>query len=200
MLNLRSGNHRDVVPECVRNTDLVIVDLDVLLEDFPLPERSVSKEITDYLHWKYDQDLIFDPLYGDVQKLSKYVSGALLPEAYGILRVWEARCAAWASPRQGMVELIRRIRDDGVIVAVTSTRMQRTATKLLRLFGLARSVDMVVGGDDVYQPRPDPEPLELVFNATGITTQESVFIGSRRSDLEMGRRVGVPTYDFSEVV
>ncbi len=199
MLNLRIRNLRDVVPECVRKTDLVIADLDIFVEDFPLPERSVGKALTDYFQWKYDLDLIFDPLYGDVQKLSNYAGGGLLAEAHEILRAWEARCTAWASPRQVMVELVRRIRDDGVIVAVTSERMQRTATKLLRSFGLTMSVDMVVGGDDVFNPRPHPEPLELVLNATGFRSEDAVFIGSHRSDVEMGRRAGVATYGFKQL-
>ncbi|MDP6183037.1 MAG: HAD hydrolase-like protein [Gammaproteobacteria bacterium] len=193
MLNLRIRNTHDAVPECLRKADLVIADLETLVEDFPLPERSVSRELTDYFLWKYDRNLIFDPLYGDIQKLSNYASGGLLGEAQDILRAWEARCVARASPRQRMVELIRRIRDQGVFVAVTSERMQQTATRLLRSFGLTISVDMVVGGDDVFHPRPHPEPLELVLNATGFRTDEAVFVGSRRSDVEMGRRVGIAT-------
>ena len=91
MLNLRIRNSHAALPECIRKIDLVIVDLEVLVEDFPLPERKVRRELTEYFHWKYDRDLIFDPLYGDVQKLSNYAEGGLVREAHEILGAWEAR-------------------------------------------------------------------------------------------------------------
>ena len=200
MLNLRIRNSHAALPECIRKIDLVIVDLEVLVEDFPLPERKVCRELTEYFHWKYDRDLIFDPIYGDVQKLSNYAEGGLVREAHEILGAWEARCVTSASPRRSTVDLIRRISDDGVFVAVTTERMQRTATKLLRSFGLNLSVDMVVGGDDIFHPLPHPEPLELVLDATGFKSEDAVFIGSRRADVEMGRGAGIPTYGFRQLV
>lgn len=200
MLNIRVRNSRRSLPEQVRKAELVIVDLDALVAEFPLPERSVGKELTDYFQWKYDRDLVFDPLYGCIQKLSEYAGGGLVNEAQQILGEWEAHALSWAKPRESVVGLMRRLTDEGVIVAVTADRMQNTATGLLRRFGLAFSVDMVVGGDDVDWPRPNPEALELVLGAMGISREETVFIGSRRSDIDMGRRARVATHLHQTIV
>ena len=200
MLSIRVRNSRRSLPEQLRKADLVIVDLDAFVEEFPLPERSVSKELTDYFQWKYDRDLVFDPLYGCIQKLSEYAGGGLVNEAHEILGAWEARALPLAKPRESVVGLMRRLSDEGVIVAVTGETMQNTATSLLRRFGLAFSVDMVVGGDDVELSRPNPEALELVLGAMGIGPGETAYIGSRRSDIDMGRRARVATHLHQTVV
>ena len=164
MPTIRVRDSRRSLPEQLRKPDLVVVDLDAFVEEFPLPERSVGKELTNYFQWKYDRDLVFDPLYGCIQKLSECVGGGLVNEAQEILGAWDARALPLAIPRESVVGLVRRL------------------------------------SDDVELPRPNPESLDLILGAMGMSPRETVYIGSRRSDIDMGRRARAATHLHQSVI
>lgn len=200
MLNFSFRKSRSSLPPCVRTSGIAIVDLDACMVRFPLNERKVAEELTDYLHWKYSVDLVFDPLYAGMRQIRDASGPRALREAQQILGYWEARTVPWAAPRPSVLDLIRSLAAEGIMVAVATEKMQYTATKLLTSFGISGRVDMVIGGNDVRQPRPDPEPLFAILKATGFRSHEAVYIGTRRSDFEIGRRAGIPTYAYNYVL
>ncbi len=102
----------------------------------------------------------------------------------------------WATPRMPVLRLIRRAAAAGKLVAIVSDKMQYTVGQFVRKFGLAASVDAIIGGDDVRQGRPNPESLLAALGATGFSPRESVFLAARKIGYTMGRNAGVPTYSY----
>ena len=196
MLNFPFRSNHSNLPSCLKNAGLVIVDLDTLLLRDGLDERRVGEELTEYFRWKHNAELVFDPLYPGVREIHDMMGKRAFREAQRIVGYWEVRAVPWTTPNDQMISLVRLLSLRNTLVAVTSERSQHATTSLLRRFGLEEHVVMAVGGDDVNWPRPDPEMLQTVLAATGFAPDEAVYLGSRRSDYELGRRAGVPTYFY----
>ena len=195
MINFLRKDKSDL-PACVAEADLVVADLDACMVTFPLNTEEVRLELTSYFTWKYGVNLIFDPLYPTIRRLEARLGQQAQDEAMQVVGRWEARALPWAEPRMPMLRLLRRAAAGGKLVAIVSERMQYTASQFVRKFGLAATVDAIVGGDDVKQGRPNPETLLAALGATGFSPRESVYLSARQSDYVMGKNAGVPTYAY----
>ena len=63
----------------------------------------------------------------------------------------------------------------------------------MKLTGLDRFFDVVIGLDDVEKAKPDPEPLEKALLALGSTKETAMMIGDSQYDILAGKNLGVPT-------
>ncbi|MDP6508647.1 MAG: HAD hydrolase-like protein [Chloroflexota bacterium] len=195
MINFLRKNKIDL-PECIADADLVVVDLDACLEVFPLRTGEVRDELAFYFSWKYDVELILDPLYPAIDRLAARLVPKAQKEAMQIVGRWEARTMPWATPRMPVLRLIRRAAAAGKLVAIVSYKMRYTAGQFVRKFGLAASVDAIIGGDDVRLGRPHPERLLAALGATGFSPRESVFLANGKIGYTMGKNAGVPIYSY----
>lgn len=96
-------------------------------------------------------------------------------------------------PYDGVVGEVRRLHQAGKILGLVTSKMRGGAMKGLRLAGLEDAFSVVVGSDDVANPKPHPEPVQNALRHLGRTPAEAVFIGDSRHDLECGRAAGVTT-------
>ena len=78
----------------------------------------------------------------------------------------------YAESQVAMIRLLRRAASSGRLVEIVSETMQYTATRFVRKFGLAATVDAIVGGDNVKQGRPNPETLLVALGSTGLSPRE----------------------------
>ena len=58
-------------------------------------------------------------------------------------------------------------------------------------------LDIVVGGEDVSCPKPDPEGLRHALSVLGVSPQEVLYVGDSIVDAETARAAGV---DFAGVL
>ncbi len=65
---------------------------------------------------------------------------------------------------------------------------------------------MVIGGDDVQNKKPHPDPLLLVAERMGIAPQEMLFVGDSRNDIQAAKAAGCPSvgltygYNYGEAI
>lgn len=185
------------LPACLADAGLVVADLDTCLETFPLRIGEVRDELNYFFSWKYDVNLIFDPLYPAVRRVGARLGPVAEQEAMQIVGRWEARTMPWATPRMPVLRLLRRAAASGKLVAIVSDKMQYTIGQFVRKFGLSASIDAIIGGDDVERGRPHAESLLAVLGATGFSPRETVFLSARQIDYAMGKNAGVPTYSYN---
>lgn len=72
---------------------------------------------------------------------------------------------------------------------VTSTSAKPTF-EILKRFDLNKYFDVVITGDDVENPKPDPEPLLKACDALEVDPKKAVFVGDNESDMTAGRAAG----------
>lgn len=91
----------------------------------------------------------------------------------------------------GVVDGLRTLRGQGVLLAVATSKFQRSAQALLTAAGLWDHFDLVVGADDVTHPKPDPEMAQLILRSLRLAADRAVMVGDTTHDLLMARAAGI---------
>jgi pyrophosphatase PpaX len=100
---------------------------------------------------------------------------------------------ALVQPYDGIVSVVERLRRAGKRLGLVTSKVRTGAMRGLRRAGLATAFDVIVGADDVLNPKPHPEPVLVAVRQLGTTAADTVFIGDSRHDIESGRAAGVKT-------
>jgi len=100
---------------------------------------------------------------------------------------------ALVRPYDGIVDAVEKLKAAGKRLALVTSKVRGGAERGLRVAGLDAAFDVIVGADDVRNPKPHPEPVLKALAELGASPVEAVFIGDSRHDLESGRAAGVKT-------
>lgn len=96
-------------------------------------------------------------------------------------------------PYDGVVDQVRQLVSRGKTLGLVTSKMRGGALRGLRLAGIEEAFAVVIGADDVTNPKPHPEPVLLALERMGRTGSDAVFIGDSRHDIECGRAADVKT-------
>ncbi|MGI2329392.1 pyrophosphatase PpaX [Planococcus sp. YIM B11945] len=93
----------------------------------------------------------------------------------------------------GVPETLRLLKARGLKMAIVSTKRRDTIVHGLGLMNIPDIFDVVIGLDQVTNPKPDPEPLKLALDLLNSTPDEALMIGDNSHDIEGGKNAGVRT-------
>lgn len=77
---------------------------------------------------------------------------------------------------------------------------------LLEALDIAKYFSVVIGGDDVQNKKPHPDPLLLVASKLGIKPEQMLFVGDSRNDIQAAKAAGCPSvgltygYNYGESI
>ncbi|HEU4700277.1 MAG TPA: HAD-IA family hydrolase [Gemmatimonadales bacterium] len=97
------------------------------------------------------------------------------------------------TPYTGVVEAIRALRAGGVRTGLVTSKNRQGALRGLGLCSVEPLMDVVVGADDVANPKPHPEPVEKALALLEADSATAVYIGDSVHDMRSGRAAGVRT-------
>ncbi|HEV8533847.1 MAG TPA: HAD-IA family hydrolase [Methylomirabilota bacterium] len=83
------------------------------------------------------------------------------------------------------------LRRSGIRTAIVSTKFRRRIKGILAREKLADAFELIVGGEDVAQHKPDPEGLNRALAGLKVTAADSVYVGDHPVDAEAAQRAGV---------
>jgi HAD superfamily hydrolase (TIGR01509 family) len=89
----------------------------------------------------------------------------------------------------GIEETLAALRQS-VPLAVFTGASRRACEMLLTGTDLLHHFDVVVGGDEVERPKPEPDGIELACGRLGVPPGTAAYIGDAPNDLEAARRSG----------
>lgn len=121
-------------------------------------------------------------------------------EAFGLSEEhWERANSLWLEAASthtpelftGAREILHELETDYVLGIVTSGSKSRVTNDLERL-AIADHFSAIVTGDDITEPKPAPEALELALSHLSISPDEAIYVGDAHADFEMSRAAGVP--------
>jgi HAD superfamily hydrolase (TIGR01549 family) len=112
---------------------------------------------------------------------------------------WEAASREWLRqaarheprPFPGIAKVLRSLRRSYELGVVTAGSASRVRADLER-GGLSGSFSVVVTADDVREPKPSPEGLELALRTLGLAPNQALYVGDTESDYVFSREAGVP--------
>jgi pyrophosphatase PpaX len=93
----------------------------------------------------------------------------------------------------GVVEVVRQVHASGIRLGLVTSKNRLGAERGLKLMGLFEDFEVIVGADDVVNPKPHAEPVLKALEQMGVARDAAVFIGDSVHDMESGRAAGVRT-------
>ncbi len=93
----------------------------------------------------------------------------------------------------GAVEAVRNLKDEGVAVAIVTSKLNAGARRGLEIAGFQGLFDVIVGADDVQVHKPDPAPVFAALALLGRSAATAVMVGDSPHDLASGRAAGART-------
>lgn len=102
-------------------------------------------------------------------------------------RVMVAQTAIFPYVPAALIRLQRQGRTLGI---VSSKHGQRLAA-ILEYHGLRAPFAVIVGGERVARPKPDPAPLHVALGELGCRPEQALYVGDSVVDAEAAQRAGV---------
>ena len=170
---------------------LVVFDFDGTIANLEVDWNSVKKELREHFVKKYSYESDFTPLYEELDRVTSALGLQARRSAIRIIRRHEIQAARNPRSLPGMIELIKDLRSRGITLAILSSTSRRAVLRSIRELGILNSFKCVVALDDVTRCKPDPEGLNKITLRWGIDKSETLLIGDKPSDLEVGKKAGV---------
>ena len=126
-------------------------------------------------------------------------------EAFGLAEeYWTAandlwlREAAKHSPElfPGVADMLAELSKTLSLGIVTSGSKSHVVDDLART-GIAAHFSTVITGNDISQPKPAPEGLEIAMQQLSVIASDAVYVGDAHADFEMARAAGVRFFGVS---
>lgn len=105
-----------------------------------------------------------------------------------------------------VAETLAALHAKGLPLALVTNKPTPFVAPLLEALGIARYFSFVVGGDDVANKKPHPEPLLLVCKKLNIQPHELLFVGDSRNDILAAKAAGSASvgvtygYNYGEAI
>jgi pyrophosphatase PpaX len=96
-------------------------------------------------------------------------------------------------PYPGIPEVVRAIKAAGLATGLVTSKNRSGAQRGLRLCEIEPLMDVIVGADDVENPKPHPEPVEKAVAYLGADPLRTVYVGDSVHDMASGRAARVRT-------
>jgi pyrophosphatase PpaX len=100
---------------------------------------------------------------------------------------------ALVRPYDGVPEAVRALKARGKRLGLVTSKTRSGALRGLEVAALGDVFDVVVGADEVANPKPHPEPVLTALARLGASAAAAVFVGDSRHDIACGRAAGVRT-------
>lgn len=96
----------------------------------------------------------------------------------------------------GVLELIRIWKKQGYKLGIITTKYSYRIEGILEKYQEKDLFDVIIGGDNVKHPKPDPEGIFKVLELWGVPKEEVLYVGDSLVDAKTARAAGV---DFAGV-
>lgn len=94
-------------------------------------------------------------------------------------------------PYPGMQELIGRLHQEGVRMAIASNKFQEGTEHLVKKFFPGIPFVAVLGNRPGYPLKPDPEIVGEVLRAAGLRKEETLMVGDSPTDMKTAENGGI---------
>lgn len=94
-------------------------------------------------------------------------------------------------------EALRQLSAAGARLGVVTNKERRLTVQLLQAHRLADTFEVLVAGGDTAHGKPSAEPLLLALQQAQVATENCLFVGDSRNDVEAARNAGISVWAFN---
>lgn len=128
------------------------------------------------------RNLVKDALAGS---LGRQPEDALVDSALAdFVDYYVAHIDVHTRPYPGIPQLLARLQEKGLKLAVASNKFQEGAEKLVKEFFPDISFVAVLGNSPELPLKPDAAVVQLVLDKAGVSREEAVFVGDSATDMK----------------
>ncbi|WP_167629402.1 pyrophosphatase PpaX [Listeria valentina] len=91
----------------------------------------------------------------------------------------------------GVYEAIRALYEEDYKLAIVSTKIYDTVMRGLKVMGLDKFFQVVIGFDQVQAAKPDPEGINMALTLLNASKEEAIMVGDNYHDILAGKNAGV---------
>lgn len=105
-----------------------------------------------------------------------------------------------------VAETLAALRAGGFALGVVTNKPTPFVAPILKALGIDPYFSVVIGGDDVQNKKPHPEPLLLMANKLSVTAAGLLFVGDSRNDIQAAAAAGCRSvgltygYNYGEAI
>ena len=105
---------------------------------------------------------------------------------------------AGMKPFEGAVEFIRKLKDNGIKVALCTDMTAQIQYRKIRRLGLSESINFMVSSEETGLEKPAQIMFELALKKLGINANETAYFGdSLERDIEGAEKVGIKPFWYA---
>jgi HAD superfamily hydrolase (TIGR01549 family) len=155
---------------------------------------------------KFGRDVSFEQARSQIGKggdklVPEFLSEAQQNEHGEELKEWrgklfKSKYLPLARPFSAVPELLSRVHEEGMKVAVASSAKKDELETYLDIAGITKLVDVATSSDDVTQSKPAPDIFQVALEKLGINAHDAVAIGDTPFDAEAAGKASVATIGF----
>jgi pyrophosphatase PpaX len=88
-------------------------------------------------------------------------------------------------------ETLLKFKNDGYKLAIATSKMHDATLFTLHLLNLEDIFDVIVGSDDVTNPKPNRETIDKIIKICNVNPSEAVLIGDTKYDIYTAKNAGI---------
>ena len=89
-----------------------------------------------------------------------------------------------------VVNILKDLKDEETKIGIVTTKSEEEAERVIEHFGLSPYVDVVVGHNSRWKPKPEPDPILLACSKLSIPVDKTIMIGDANVDIAAGKQAG----------
>ena len=98
---------------------------------------------------------------------------------------------------ESVKQVLGNLREKGCKIGIVTTKYHYRIDAILEKFDMTDMVDLIVGGDEVKTPKPDPEGLLYAIDHLGLDKRDILYVGDSVVDAKTAQSAEV---DFAGVL
>ncbi|MCD7033634.1 HAD family hydrolase [Metabacillus sp. GX 13764] len=106
---------------------------------------------------------------------------------------YEDRHAEFIQKNEEIKDVLRKLQERDIKLGVVTGKSKRGLSITLKELGMESFFQAVVTGDDVDQPKPSPEGIEMALKELQTAKSETIYAGDSDSDIKAGIKAGLKT-------
>lgn len=100
-------------------------------------------------------------------------------------------CLRKTRPYPGLSDVILELRQRGILLGVLTNKNQKPAEKIANFFFGTGTFDPIIGYQAGQKTKPDPDGVQRILEAWGLTTEEVILVGDSEVDIQTAAAAGV---------
>lgn len=108
-------------------------------------------------------------------------------------RIFDINCTYRVVPYEGIVELLKKMKEKNIKTAVLSNKPHKQTVKVVKEILGEELIDWAQGQQDNVERKPDPEAVYTILDRLGVSKDECLYVGDSEVDIRTGNNAGLTT-------